>query len=943
MVDSLIVRAGGKLVTLKDDLAFFKSLAKFAGKREKLEEELNALLSPKALLSKIENLADDDEFSEVLDKLGLLDEAKKIAKEIGEIRENFDDEIDALETLLTPVGSFHRDIAAAYGLRVADPNDAEINWNIVSADGGLSGNKKIAFGLDLSGDLELAIDAAATWPFSDALRQPLLSFGVSAEAAADANGSVAFSPFFAESKIDAEAGVDVEFFYHVDTPKSLVALELVNRLKQIPNFLDYEDLWKAFADPKLGLEGIKYGYDSELDFELKVGIGKKFAFTEQIDVEAGLAVNVGVRRPSKLELTFMAGESAADGGRTIKVMLSRDESKERLYGVSAGLTLDLTKLAPRVHKLLKDALGKWKKGLDTIKPFLSPGTYIKELVEAELSDFVSEIISDEELSKALTADLRLILGFDAEDETKVAGWLVDQLGSELDKVGAGKFLDADNFEKFVEDAAKLATKNIAARLPRIGGTDLTAKLEEKIVALTTAEAAKLHGRFTEMVKTLFDQQGEKLGKELRQLGEKSKKAIKSTDDALAGVRKLIDRYDALFKKVVKATEDSAWAKISAAIFVEEERVGRKAMQFSGTFLANDENAKEVFDALLYGKIQSAATLLSDDNPSFDLNADESSITRFTKSSSKLGYELVLFGFSMAGTKLISGEAELTVGGDGSITVESKGVAEVEKDGWGESRSAKFTTANSILLARVLADQPPELDRNVDLGFSFTHKDRRLARKELEGLVQSLIDVDLLNSADIGRAIAVFNQWGGKGRGAEIRATVDIRLGLGREGMLALLGLDDKSKEHTLSASERERIAVAYRAMRAKYDQAGRKESHIETYREMITDMRRIYLSRPAGLVPVGGVQRWSEDDYEEAEKRIARLAKKRIKHLNKAIFSSDRFGSRLDTEFLIFIAVLKHLSTNLAEADAAAADNWHTNVIITHRPKKGDREVFVLI
>ena len=120
-------------------------------------------------------------------------------------------------------------------------------------------------------------------------------------------------------------------------------------------------------------------------------------------------------------------------------------------------------------------------------------------------------------------------------------------------------------------------------------------------------------------------------------------------------------------------------------------------------------------------------------------------------------------------------------------------------------------------------------------------------------------------------------------------------------------------------------------------------AEIEAYQAMITEMRRVYLSRPAGLAAVESEQGWSEEAYEEAEKKIAKLALKRIKHLNKNIFKSDGFGSRLDKEFLIFIAVLKHLSTDAGNDEAVAAEeNWATNVIITHRHKKKEHEVFVL-
>ena len=722
-------------------------------------------------------------------------------------------------------------------------------------------------------------------------------------------------------------------------------------MSKLPDPFDLASLWRAFADPALGLEGLRLAYRGDLAFDLDIGLGRKFTFARGITLDAGLAVKVGVKRPGAFEFTLRARSAAATGGRTIIATLSRSETRERVAGGELGLELDLTSIAPRVRALLSEALGKWQEGLEMIKPFLSPGTWIAENLPEGTAKLAGELIAGAESGEALKADLALLVGRGAGDASLVAEWLGREIAARLDEIGLARLL-ADDGEPAIEQAAKEIAARITGLLPRSAPGPLFTALEKKLAEAIADQARVLRDKVKKRAEDILQSADPRaLGRELARLGAGIEQRIDHLDAMLTAVRELAARYDALFRKVIAAAGDAARARLAATNVLEERRVKGTSYQFAGTFLDAEPPARRVFEALLRGRFQDAATVLGEDVPGFVPDREKCSLLRFTSTTSKLGYDLVLFGFGSSANSLLTGETKVSIGADGNVEVESRAIAQVTKRGPDETRSATFTCANSLLVARALADQPPAAERMVDLGLHFSHGDEKLTRAELDGILDSLVDAEFMGIGQRRRAAAVFDSWGGRGSSAKINALVELRLALGRSGVLALLDAGDGSQERVLGAVQRARIEAAYQLAR---EQFGRFEGDADDRREaadyimMITHMRAIYFSRPAGFAGLAAapMAAWSEEQYRDTERRIAGIAATKIRHLNRGFlpFKNGRLGKRLDHRFLTFIGVLKRLAEPAVPiGPTGAASQWAVTMVLTHRPRGRAAETMVLV
>src|SRR5262249_47631821 len=157
--------------------------------------------------------------------------------------------------------------------------------------------------------------------------------------------------------------------------------------------------------------------------------------------------------------------------------------------------------------------------------------------------------------------------------------------------------------------------------------------------------------------------------------------VKSADAALESVRVLIDRYDTLFHKILDATQDAARSKVSAAIQIEESRLSSATLEVSGTLLARSDSTRELFHSLTRGDFQLLQKLLqAGGGIDFARDPANSSLTRYVSSKSKFGIDLVLFGFGITGSDLLSSEASVIVDGTGQVQVDTQAMIQKKFSG-----------------------------------------------------------------------------------------------------------------------------------------------------------------------------------------------------------------------------------------------------------------------
>lgn len=970
-----ILRQGGEALSFVSDGEFLSAVGEISDRYDEIAKQLDSFTTPEALIDQLVAGVNNPALTTVLKKLGLEGVYKKIKKHIGKIEGLADGDLKPYLKLLKPVRSFDENGDDGSGAVLNGVDDGLIQWNPISVKKVLSSGQKKNYALNLSADATIDIEAGDTWPFaSDNMPDPLLRLGFAASVEAGAHATLPFKLGFVAGSLDTQAAVDCDYFFDLRGNEQSYASAVGSSLKRLPNPFDYDALWEAFADPKVALAGLRLAYDGHIDIDLDVAIGKKFSFAEDVSLSADLTVNVGVKRPGSFELTMRAGRLAVGGGRTIIISLSRGKAKARSYALGLGLELDLSGIAPRIHRLLSDALGHWDEGLADIKPFLSPGTWVKDNLPSELDDALSGLLKNDKLRRALSDDLMLIIGRKADDDSAVISWLKQEVTGKLDDISLKATSEA-------EEVSKQIIGKISNQLPSV----LQGKLEGKLEAVVGALLKTMTSKFEDTAGDIFDKgDPKKLGSSLKKLGDMVGDKVEDLDDMLARIRGLVGRYDGLFRKVVDATKDSARAKISASLEIEEQRIEEESFQFSGEFLEQSEDTRRIFKALLHGKFQQAAMTLTEETPGFELDRAKSSVTRFSERSTRLGYEVVLFGFSLSGHNLLSSSASIAVSGDGHIEVEAEGVRERELSALGESRSVRFVVGNSILLARASEGKPPGEKRFLDLGLHFSHKDKSLKRKELEMLIGSLQDERLLPDGAMRQAADIFTEWSGKGSNSKIRANVDIRFMLRPEGPTKLLQISANDVGNSLDRREqvevfrtimnamreteqlRERtyeraLKIVSKMTRIEGPDAGddafllyvhdfsRKPSRNrgeyadmkrdvargKNFVEIIELMRLIYFSRPKGMSGLTDGAGWDVQKYRDAERKIGKLAGKWLK-LHASTFS-PLFGFRrkLDERMLAFMLALKNLSGGESGAGIS--------VIMTHQPANAEPQTRVLI
>lgn len=954
-----ILRTGSEALRLVDDVEYLSAIGKIAGKYDEIVQHLGHFTSPEAIVDQIIDGELDDRFIEILDILGLSEELKSATDFIDTLQNFAGKNLTPYRNLVKPISAFDEGADPSSGITLTGSDAGLLSWSIISNSKKLSAGQKDQYSLNMGADAVFEFEAGDTWPYeSDLLPDPLLRIGFKGSVQAGAKAEIPLNIGFIGGGLEAKAGIDCNYFYDTGTSNSAYALALAKRLPEIPNPFDFDDIWEAFGDPRYGLSGITLKYDTHIGFDVNIGLGKSFSFAKGVELGADLTVKVGVKRPGSFDLSMRAGKLGPNGGRTIITTLSRGNTNERTYGAGLGLVLDLSGIAPRIHSLLTDALGHWDRGLQKIQPFLSPGTWLRSNLEMQLSGVLDDLIKNKDLRQALSDDLQIALGVKSEDDSALKDWLQDEIIGRLDDVSMLAT------KKTANTGDQIASV-IAGQLPSVLGTELQSLISTNIGGLLE----QLNDRFDDMVKGIFaNEDRSDIGRALKKLGDDTGKRVKNLNDLGARVEALLDRYDKIFRKLVDAAGDAARAKITASIEIEEKRIDNASYQFSGEFLERTDETRRIFSAMMKGNFQEAALVLSDQTNGFVLDAEKSQISRFKQRSSKLGYELILFGFGGSATELIDGSAEVSISADGHISVASEAVAQISKSPTGkERRTAKFVAANSILITRATADQPREETRMMDLGLQFKHEDDELRRSELSGLIQGLVDIDLLPETTIEKADSLLDEWVGKGKKSKIRADVDIKLILGREGMLNLMQIGAEDVDPTLDDKRLANISKCYEQaskLVEKFRSLDQSSKHIrkevEEYAEMIRHMRSIYFSMPAGLIgkeTTGNLGGWSVKEYQKIDRAIAKIAKKRIKHL-KVTWTEGGFGQRVDHKFLLFMSMLVTLSrkqtsivgndeqltpgTRAVEGKKQKSD-WAIAMVITRKSKGHEPVTKVLV
>jgi hypothetical protein len=782
MADYLkLLGTGAGAVGLKEDLDLILALVDLAKHWPEFRDKIEGFDTFEAFLSRFITHVGDPKIKEGFEKTGneklvtlhgkLVGLLNKLKAKLGEVPEE-------IQLLLNPLSTYNGPAAARDGAIAWTPIDETANFG----EGG-------DFTFEIGGSASLAL-AAADKVKLGGVEKKLLKIGAALGVHAKGGGSVPFHPVKLGARFESSGGADLTFHFDPGPGDPLYGLAVATRLPALPDPFDYDAVWRAFANRKLGLQRLKYGLTGRTKANVELSMGNKLSFGDALVVDLALTVSADFSLEASYSLTLSAGTALGQGDadsapREIAATLTRSSLTEEALTVGLKVDVDLSKLAKRIQTEVQKAVDKWDSLLKQVKPFLSPGTLIQKELSDALGEGVASLIRDEALRDAVTRDLRGLIGIDPDKNSDLAGWLEKQVTDAIDSVEGTLTEKTDAVVERVLD-------RLGDRLPAFAQDEIRTKLEPLIGGLL--DRAK--GKLDDLVTSLFDTKKKELGEALEKVGLKASQAVASLNDALQSVRTIVERFDKLIHDAVKELKDGARQKISVGLQAEERRRDEETVELAGTFTANSKAAGTVFHALTRGRLSDLRPLLVADvaDDDFRLDAENSKLTLYSKRTSKLGWQVMFFGFGASGHDIASGEAKIVLDGRGTVEVDSTATIDKLFTGRNENRKVTFVEGFDLIRAR-LEGVAGDKKRVMDFGVNITHKDESLKLGEMRGFIKSLEDRGLLpaEAQASRRAETHFREWTNSGdEDAHIPADIAAALHLSAAQVAQLMMLDKRA-------------------------------------------------------------------------------------------------------------------------------------------------------
>lgn len=956
----------GERIGLDDEIFLFETLGKLAKQWAALARNVDGFDTALALINAAIAAPDDPAVVAAFAKLEADDELQTIreaAQKLGAIIKKIPEPV---KKLLAPVGQFDE-------RTTPEPNTGVVHWPLLAETFGAAPaavDGKPSYSLSVEAGAALTVEAGDSWPYQrDAVPGPLLRIEAAGHLKPKASAKLPFTGGSVAASAEADGSASLRYYFALPDPGQIYALAVAERATQLVDPFDFDAIWDGFAYSDL--RGVHYQFDGSAAVDVSVSLADAGAIGTDIKAEIGASLSVGFGLAGKYFLSLRAGPKNADGQPQIIAGLSREKQQDRSLAAKVGATLDLGGVAAKVHAILEKGLGKWDDLLQDMTLYLSPGTLLRDKAKGAIEKAAKALVADQELRDALAGDLQLLVTGDESDPALVK-WLSGKLSDALDK--------AQNWAESQADAVDGIVDDLGRTLPSFAIDSIT----EKLRGTTDTLIGEARGLLDQKVKELFQNKGREFGNALHEVGATTGKKLDDLDEAFDGVRKLIARYDALFRKLLAATEDAVRAKISIAVQLEEARLESETMEVRGSFLARSDKARRIFRALTRGEFATLFEVMEAADGAFDflLDRSDSSLTRYADSTGKFGMELVLFGFGISGRELLSGKATATVDGTGKVRIDAEGRFERQFSAFDADREIELVSSYSLVRARALASAPDAADRSLGLAITIGHIDEGLKRREVRRFINSLVEAELVAKTALDTADATFTRWiGDRGADGKFSGALQVKMSLTRADLERLLSVS-KNREDPLPldrpltivrtafemleagagpdapkieaakamlAAEKPKLTLDHFLMNPAAaentlsdDTWGHHPSlrgDFEPFRdnlrrshgmlEMIEQMRKIYYSNPE-TAPDDDRNTWRPVDYRKAEREAVKAVREWLQLNNKFAWTDSEVHPRT-------IAFLKTL---LELAGTSARDRL--SLVMWHKDPKATPETLLL-
>ncbi len=961
---SEILRVDDRVLDFARDIEVIQSLEIIVTTyREKRREIADLGLSD--VFEFIDSIEQDEAFFNALGNIGLDgDELKghvtKVSETLGKISEE-------QRKLIHPLSDFdEQENGKDQGL---------IDWNILDAGTAGAGGGSVKYGFQLSASATLEFEAGDAWPGeSSHVSGDLLRVGIAGALAASGNAELPLSVGSVKIGTDNSLSSSIDYFFSPADSDQLYAAAIARSLDDLCNPFSLGSVWKALAGSDLS--AVIAQVDGSTSFDVEVGISEGFTLAHDIKASAGITVKANVKKSAAYDLSVAALPAAGGAAQQVEVILSRNSLLTRGAGVSLGVEIDMGELAKRLREILKRHQAAFQGVLDEYEDYLTPGTYVRNALQAELKDRVEALTDNQAIQDSLKDAVQGFLGTDRRPTmNKLRQEISKQVTAKLDALG-----------EVVTGNADVVAAELAGKIAEEIGLDATEAIEsltDELATLVSSVQDDLKSRVTNLTDPALDDLVEKLEK----AGAKVSDAVAKADAALKGVREIVGKYETLLKKLIAETGNAARAKITARIAREEKRTDGQVVDVRMIISANTPAARDAFDTVVSGKLENIVEILRQEEPmpgvTFDKNNME--LARVARLHRTIGFDVVLLGFEFSTQSIFDTDARVSSDGAGRVSVTSNATWTKRKTTKKEEREVQFVDAFELAAASATKEL------SVDL--SINHQDQDLEAEELRKFVRSFEDAGLLAQGTTERALDTLRDWN-LGRSAKkVKADIDLALRLDQKASTNLLRLGDRTNGGRNSGAARALFEIALqelkqsgaytkekvsdiaktvleqtgnadrgdtgqetdillgykprihrqlmtsavfrardlrtRNIRTKLEQASELHNLCMDYAEFVDIMADIYEAKPV-LIDADG---WSESDYIDHQDKLNKRIKRWLMIGSKAIFwISDEAHPRT----VAFVGALVETARDESSAESPPA------LTLTMVRRNGDRAVVTL-
>lgn len=784
MPQNLVVSAGNAL-SLLNDVVLLKALGETLANEAQLVSQVHDITSAEALLEKLASDVNSQEIADAFNSLGLGSTYATLKTSISKLVDQSGNISPKYKALLEPLSAFK-----------IGSDDAKVSWDI--STGGRPQVQPSGYTLNLGASASLAFDAGASWPGAN---PPVQHLSLGANGTIDIAGSATLPYPYGTVSFNAKArtAMALGYFFNADL-KKIYALAVAESLPLLANPFDFDAVFARMRDTNL--DGMTYEFDGSASAQVAVSIADAAALGDGVVANLGGDISVSASLSTRYVLN-LEKVTAAGGGFSIRVKLSRNPVTTTDFAASLGVDVDLTSLTQQVTAILDTAIGQWDSALSAIRPFLSPGTWLQNQAQSLLSGKVGDIIADPALKAALINDLDMAVGVQDVTDSGLATWLGSQIAGAIDR---SSILVSTN----LSDAADTVLGNLKAVAPALSsaaGAQLTGLVN---TALQNADQA-----LKDAVTRLLAQPSAQLEKALTDAGVVVKQAVSTLDGALKGVRDLLDLVDTKLHNILDSTENALKQKVSARLYLSESSSTGSVVEVAGTITGAGADARTVFEALTLGNLQKLVDIVDGrmTAPNFVLDQAASSITRFSKFHSDRGLEITFLGIDVKASQVVDINVTSIVDGFGNVHVNTR--SELTKtfiDPFDE-RDVSFVDSSALVLAGAM--QAANTSSVLELGLDASYSDHSLAWGDVEQFVRGLARVGLVSAGAMSSAKTAFDGWSNKAGGSgKIGGSISGSLHLTSSQIATLLNTSDRASSGSLTgARQRTIVATALAALR----------------------------------------------------------------------------------------------------------------------------------